>query len=94
MRQAGRSLPEYRAVRAGISMLDACRTPELITEFTLQPMRRYAVDAAIFFSDIVVPAGGRGRRGHPSGGRPVVEQPIRATGDLQRLRPEPDDVFS
>ena len=55
MRQAGRSLPEYRAARAGISMLEACRTPELITEFTLQPLRRYEVDAAILFSDIVVP---------------------------------------
>ncbi len=94
MRQAGRSLPEYRAARAGISMLDACRTPELITEFTLQPMRRYAVDAAIFFSDIVVPlrAVGVGVDIRPGVG-PVVEQPIRATSDLQRLRAlEPDDV--
>ena len=94
MRQAGRSLPEYRAARAGTSMLDACRTPELITEFTLQPMRRYAVDAAIFFSDIVVPlrAVGVGVDIRPGVG-PVVEQPIRATGDLQRLRAlEPDDV--
>ena len=94
MRQAGRSLPEYRAARAGISMLDACRTPDLVTEFTLQPMRRYAVDAAIFFSDIVVPlrAVGVGVDIRPGVG-PVVEQPIRATGDLQRLRAlEPDDV--
>ena len=94
MRQAGRSLPEYRAARAGISMLDACRTPELITELTLQPMRRYAVDAAIFFSDIVVPlrAVGVGVDIRPGVG-PVVEQPIRATSDLRRLRAlEPDDV--
>ena len=55
MRQAGRSLPEYRAVRAGTSMLQACRTPDLVTEITLQPVRRHGVDAAIFFSDIVVP---------------------------------------
>ena len=55
MRQAGRSLPEYRRVREGISMLDSCTRPELITEITLQPLRRYDVDAAILFSDIVVP---------------------------------------
>ena len=55
MRQAGRSLPEYREVREGIPMLDSCRTPELVTEITLQPVRRHGVDAAVFFSDIVVP---------------------------------------
>src|SRR5262245_26847643 len=55
MRQAGRSLPEYRAVRTGIGMLESCRRPELVTEITLQPVRRYGVDAAIFYSDIVVP---------------------------------------
>src|SRR5216683_6803393 len=55
MRQAGRSLPEYRKVREGISMLDSCTRPELITEITLQPLRRYDVNAAILFSDIVVP---------------------------------------
>jgi len=94
MRQAGRSLPEYRAARAGVSMLEACRTPDLITEFTLQPMRRYAVDAAILFSDIVVPlrAVGVGVDIRPGVG-PVVEQPVRTWADLQRLRPlQPDDV--
>ena len=55
MRQAGRSLPEYRAVREGIPMLESCMRPDLVTEITLQPVRRYGVDAAIFFSDIVVP---------------------------------------
>src|SRR3954452_16387797 len=55
MRQAGRSLPEYLALREGISMLDSCMQPELVTEITLQPVRRYGVDAAIFFSDIVLP---------------------------------------
>lgn len=55
MRQAGRSLPEYRDVRRGIAMLDACLTPEVATEITLQPVRRHGVDAAVFFSDIVVP---------------------------------------
>ena len=55
MRQAGRSLPEYRALREGVSMLESCMRPELVTEITLQPVRRYGVDAAIFFSDIVLP---------------------------------------
>ena len=55
MRQAGRSLPEYRALRADTTMLAACANPELTCEITLQPVRRYGVDAAILFSDIVVP---------------------------------------
>ncbi|MEP6666989.1 MAG: uroporphyrinogen decarboxylase, partial [Nocardioidaceae bacterium] len=55
MRQAGRSLPEYRALREGVSMLDACMRPEMIVEITLQPVRRHGVDAAILFSDIVLP---------------------------------------
>ena len=94
MRQAGRSLPEYRALRSGMGMLDACSTPDLITEITLQPVRRYGVDAAIFFSDIVVPlrAIGIGIDIKPGVG-PVVDHPVRAAADLAALRPlVPDDV--
>jgi uroporphyrinogen decarboxylase len=60
MRQAGRSLPEYRELRAGIPMLAACRRPDLVCEITLQPVRRHRVDAAILFSDIVVPVAAAG----------------------------------
>lgn len=94
MRQAGRSLPEYRQARAGIPMLDSCTRADLITEITMQPLRRYAVDAAILFSDIVVPlkAIGVGIDIKPGVG-PVIDEPIRREGDLKRLRPlEPDDV--
>jgi uroporphyrinogen decarboxylase len=94
MRQAGRSLPEYRRVREGTSMLDACTRPELVTEITLQPLRRYDVDAAILFSDIVVPlrAVGVDVDIKPGVG-PVVAQPFRDQRDVTRLRPlEPDDV--
>ncbi|KRV51374.1 uroporphyrinogen decarboxylase [Wenjunlia vitaminophila] len=94
MRQAGRSLPEYRQVREGIAMLDSCMRPDLVTEITLQPVRRHRVDAAIFFSDIVVPlkAIGLDLDIRPGVG-PVVAEPIRSRADLERLRPlEPDDV--
>jgi uroporphyrinogen decarboxylase len=94
MRQAGRSLPEYRASRAGVAMLDACTRPELITEITLQPVRRYGVDAAILFSDIVVPlrAIGVGVEISPGVG-PVIEKPVRDDADIAGLRDlEPTDV--
>ncbi|MGI8949362.1 MAG: uroporphyrinogen decarboxylase [Ornithinimicrobium sp.] len=86
MRQAGRSLPEYRALREGVAMLTACRTPELVTEITLQPVRRHGVDAAILFSDIVVPvqAVGLDVEIQPGVG-PVVAQPVRERADLDRL---------
>jgi uroporphyrinogen decarboxylase len=94
MRQAGRSLPEYRRVREGIGMLDSCFRPDLVTEITLQPIRRYAVDAAILFSDIVVPlkAVGVDLDIKPGVG-PVVAQPIRSRDGIGALRPlEPGDV--
>ncbi|MGH9056528.1 MAG: uroporphyrinogen decarboxylase, partial [Acidimicrobiales bacterium] len=93
MRQAGRSLPEYRALRAEGSVLDAIRRPDLAAELTLQPMRRYGVDAAILFSDIVVPvaATGFGVDIAPGVG-PVVEHPFAGAGDLGRLRPLDPEV--
>ena len=92
MRQAGRALPEYRAARHQGSILDSIRDPELAAEITLQPVRRYGVDAAVLFSDIVVPveAIGFGVDIKPGVG-PVVEQPFAGAADLARLRPlEPE----
>jgi uroporphyrinogen decarboxylase len=86
MRQAGRSLPEYRALRGDGSILEAVRRPDLAAELTLQPVRRYGVDAAILFSDIVVPYLAFGIDVTPGTG-PVVEQPLAAAADLDRLRP-------
>ncbi|WP_371129464.1 uroporphyrinogen decarboxylase [Streptomyces sp. TLI_105] len=94
MRQAGRSLPEYLKVREGIPMLESCMRPELVTEITLQPVRRHKVDAAIYFSDIVVPlkAIGLDLDIKPGVG-PVVADPIRTRADLARLRDlTPEDV--
>jgi uroporphyrinogen decarboxylase len=88
MRQAGRALPEYRAVRGEGSILDAIRRPKLAAEITLQPVNRYGVDAAILDSDIVVPiaAIGFGVDIAPGTG-PVVADPFRSARDLDRLRP-------
>ncbi|SUP20997.1 Uroporphyrinogen decarboxylase [Tsukamurella pulmonis] len=78
MRQAGRSLPEYRKVREGVGMLQSCFRPDLVTEITLQPVRRHRTDAAILFSDIVVPLKAAGiDLDIVSGIGPVIEQPIR-----------------
>ena len=86
MRQAGRSLPEYRKVREGIPMLDSCFMPELLAEITLQPVRRHDMDAAILFSDIVVPlkAAGVGVEIVPGTG-PVLDAPIRSRADVDNL---------
>ena len=92
MRQAGRSLPEYRALRGEGSILDAIKQVDLSVELTLQPVRRYGVDAAVLYSDIVVPAHaiGFGIDVAPGTG-PVCVEPFRSAADLHRLRPfEPD----
>ncbi len=86
MRQAGRSLPEYLALREGTAMLDACMDPDMVVEITLQPVRRYGVDAAIFFSDIVLPlkAVGVDLDIKPGVG-PVVAQPVRTLADVEAI---------
>ncbi len=92
MRQAGRSLPEYRALREGVPMLQSCFDPEMLAEITLQPVRRHGVDAAILYSDIVVPpyAAGVGIEIVPGTG-PVIAEPVRdaaAVAALPELAPE------
>jgi uroporphyrinogen decarboxylase len=88
MRQAGRSLPEYRAIRGEGSILDAIHKPEVAAEITMQPVRRYGVDAAILYSDIVVPVAaiGFGVDVAPGTG-PITERPFRSRADLDRIRP-------
>ncbi|MFP5298204.1 MAG: uroporphyrinogen decarboxylase, partial [Actinomycetota bacterium] len=97
MRQAGRSLPEYRALRDRYSILEMCRTPDLAAEVTLQPVRRLGVDAAILFSDIVVPLQAVGIDLDIEPGRgPVIAHPIRTAADVERLRaiePEADAPY-
>ncbi len=86
MRQAGRSLPEYRALRADTAMLQACVTPELICEITMQPVRRHGVDAAILFSDIVVPLHAAGVGVDiVAGVGPVLARPVRTAEDVAAL---------
>lgn len=96
MRQAGRSLPEYKAVRGEGTILHAIQDPDRATEITLQPVRRYGVDAAILFSDIVTPvfAVGFGIDITPGVG-PTCERPFASEADLERLRPiDPDADLS
>jgi uroporphyrinogen decarboxylase len=93
MRQAGRYLPEYRARRGDGDILDTLRQPDDVVELTLQPLRRMPVDAAILFSDIVVPLAAIGVPIRIEAGRgPVLDEPLRTTADVERLRPlEPEE---
>ncbi len=86
MRQAGRSLPEYRSLRAGTKMLESCQDPDMVTEITLQPVRRHGVDAAILFSDIVLPlvVAGMDVEIKPGIG-PVIDKPVRSVADVDAL---------
>jgi len=92
MRQAGRSLPEYRALREKHSILEMCSTPELAAQATMQPVERLGVDAAILFSDIVVPLRAMGiALDIKAGVGPVIDDPVRSVADVDRITPlEPE----
>ncbi|MEO3829398.1 uroporphyrinogen decarboxylase [Actinomadura sp. B10D3] len=94
MRQAGRSLPEYLRLREGVPMLESCTRPEMIVEITMQPVRRYAVDAAIYYSDIMVPLKAIGiDLDIKPGVGPVIADTVRTPADLDALRRlDPGDV--
>src|SRR6187200_2351196 len=87
MRQAGRYLPEYRQVRAGVSFLELCKTPKLAAEVTLQPIRRFGFDAAILFSDLLVVPNALGQRVDFAEGEGPRLDPIRSAPELARLNP-------
>ncbi len=92
MRQAGRSLPEYHRARGDTTLLEAVEQPDLVAELTLQPVRRYGVDAAVLFSDIVVPLRATGFGVDiVAGVGPVMDRPVRERADLARLRPPNGD---
>src|SRR5690606_19049318 len=87
MRQAGRYMEEYRAIRAKRTLLEICKAPELATEVTLQPVRAHGVDAAILFADILLPLEPMGAPFEVAQGEgPVVHQPVRSAADIERLR--------
>jgi uroporphyrinogen decarboxylase len=96
MRQAGRSLPEYRAIRERHSFWEVAHTPELCAEVTLQPVRRHGVDAAVMFADIMTPVLGMGLDVElVEGVGPVVAEPVRTIADVERLRvPDADEAFA
>jgi uroporphyrinogen decarboxylase len=96
MRQAGRSLPEYRALRERHGFFELAQTPELCAEVTLQPVRRHDVDAAVMFADIMTPVLGMGVDVQlVEGVGPVVDRPVRTAADVERLRvPDPEETFA
>src|SRR5918992_1285777 len=94
MRQAGRSLPEYREVRKRFGLFEICRRPDLCAEVTLQPVQAHGVDAAVLFADIMLPVLGMGVEVElVEGVGPVVADPIATVADVERLRvPEPEEA--
>src|SRR6476620_3472131 len=85
MRQAGRYLPEYREVRKGVSFLELCKTPTLAAEVTIQPIRRFGFDAAILFSDLLIPLEAMGLAVEFTDTGPTLPQPLRTPDDLGRI---------
>jgi uroporphyrinogen decarboxylase len=96
MRQAGRSLPEYREIRKGLTLFEICERPEVCAEVTLQPVRRHGVDAAVMFADIMLPPIGMGIGVElVEGVGPVVASPVASAADVEALRvPDPDEAFA
>jgi uroporphyrinogen decarboxylase len=96
MRQAGRYLPEYRAIRANHAFLEVCKTPDLAVEVSLQPFRLLGVDAVIIFSDILIPAEAMGLKLELGDAGPNVPEPVRSKRDVEKLKlfdPEIDTAF-
>src|ERR671923_334161 len=96
MRQAGRSLPEYREIRKDYGLFEVCRRPELCAEVTLQPVRRHGVDAAVMFADIMLPVLGMGVEVDlVENVGPVVARPVASAADVATLRvPEPEEAVA